>query len=494
MRSFCYILFCLFALNAFTGDKDAIPAHPSELTFKPLIYEAPKADAIRHVLAKGAVAFMVEDHALPLINISITIRTGTYMDPQGKAGLARIVAAQMRDGGTAQWPAEKFDETVDFLAANLSCRAGATSSAATANFLTKDLDQILPLFFDMLRNPVFQKDRMEQYVSSGLQGMERRNDRTDSIERREWNRLLRGPDHFSTRQTSKASLESITREDMLAFNKRFFHPANFTFAISGDFDTADLKARLQKIMADWQGEKNETPIPQPNYTPVPGMYMVNKSDVNQGRVSVGQPGIKWDHPDAIAVDMMNDILGGSGFTSRITNRVRTDEGLAYSAGSRYRRGTWYEGSFQAFFQSKSPSCAQATAIVLEEIDRIRSEKVSQEELDTVKNSAIEIFPRFFASAGSVARTFARDEFMGRDLGYWATYRDKIRAVTIDDVLRVAKKHLNPDNLIVLAVGNTEDMLTGNADKPEYSFEKLAGKKAIVTLPLPDPLTMEYPEN
>ena len=155
-------------------------------------------------------------------------------------------------------------------------------------------------------------------------------------------------------------------------------------------------------------------------------------------------------------------------------------------------GVYYEGQFRAAFQSKSATAAQAAQIVLDEIERMRKEKVSAEELETVKNQAIEVFPRYFATASAVAGTFAADEFTGREPGYWDTYREKIKAVTVDDIQRVALKYLHPDKLVILAVGNVDDILKGNPEKPEYSFQKMGGGK-ITRIPLPDPLTMIYPQ-
>jgi predicted Zn-dependent peptidase len=198
------------------------------------------------------------------------------------------------------------------------------------------------------------------------------------------------------------------------------------------------------------------------------------------------------NPDEFAIDMMNDLLGGGGFTSRIFQRVRTDEGLAYDAGSSFSAGAYYEGLFRAAFQTKSATAAQAAQIVLDEIERMRNVKVSAEDLETVKNQAIEIFPRYFASANSIAGTFAGDEFTGRDPKFWETYRDKVKAVTVDDVQRVAKEYLHPDKLVILAVGNVDDVLKGNPEKPDYSFKKMLGGK-IDRIPLPDPATLIYPK-
>ncbi len=149
--------------------------------------------------------------------------------------------------------------------------------------------------------------------------------------------------------------------------------------------------------------------------------------------------------------------------------------------------------FQAGFQSRNATCAQAAAIVVEEIERIRSDRVTAQELDTAKTYMIEVFPRFFATAGQVAGTFASDEFTGRERDYWQTFRQRVADVSAEDVLEAAQRHLAPGKLVVLGVGARDAMLQGNPDRPEFSFEALAGEAGIRTIPLPDPLTMEYPD-
>lgn len=470
-----------------------IPAHPRDLKFPPLEFAAPKAATYRQVLSNGVVGYFVEDHDLPLTNVSVLIRVGSYLDPEGKEGLAAAVGSQIRAGGTTHLSAEQFDEEADFLAAAISSSIGGTSGSASANFLSKDEDRALQLFFDMLRNPAFQQDRLDLYKSQALQQIERRNDQTSSIEAREWNRLLYGEGFFVNRWSTRASISSLTRDDLAAFHRKYYHPGNFVLAVSGDFQTAAMKAKLEQAMSGWPAAQEKVPpVPRLSFTPVPGVYMVHKPDVNQARVSIGHLGILRGNPDEFAVDLMNDILGGSGFTSRITNRVRSDEGLAYSAGSSFTAGVHYEGEFRAFFQSKSATAAQAAQIVIDEIRRIRSEKVSAEELETVRANAIEIFPRFFSSAAAIAGTFAGDELTGRDPRYWETYRDRLRAVTADDILRVARQYLHPDGLVIVVVGNVDDILKGDPDKPQFSFEKI-GQGKIVRVPLPDPNTMVYPK-
>jgi predicted Zn-dependent peptidase len=470
-----------------------IPAHPRELKYTQLNYTPPKREQYRHTLANGAVVYLVEDHDLPLINVSTIVRTGSYLDPAGKEGLAALTGSQMRTGGTASKTAEEFDEAADFLAANISSFIGATQGNANLNLLSKDVDQGLTLYFDMLKNPRFQEDRIKLAKSQLLQNMERRNDRTDAIEGREWSRLMYGANHFSTKETTKASVEGITREDMIAFHQRYYNPAGFIFAVSGDFNTKEMLAKLETAMKGWPSNKQAVPdVPKPEFAPVAGVYVVNKPDVNQGRVSIGHTGGMRDNPDSYAIEIMNDILGGGGFTSRIMSRVRSDEGLAYSAGSSYGLGVYYPGVFRAAFQSKNPTTSQAIDIVMEEINRLRTAKVTAEELETAKNSAIEFFPRIFATAAQIAGTFAQDEYTKRPADYWTTYRDRIRAVTSDDVQRVAQKYLQPDKLVVLVVGNIDEITKGNPDRPQHSLLKIAKDGQIRRIPLPDPLTMVYP--
>jgi zinc protease len=208
-------------------------------------------------------------------------------------------------------------------------------------------------------------------------------------------------------------------------------------------------------------------------------------------VSIGLPSVRRGDPDAYALEVMNEILGGSGFTSRITKTVRSDEGLAYSAGSGLRFGIYYPGAFRAEFQSKSRSVLYATQLVLGEIKKIREAPVSEEELDTIKRSLIESFPSTFNSKGQTVAIFAADEYTKRDPTYWQTYRDRIRAVTAADVQRVAQKYVSPDKLVVLVVGDQKEIDLGDG-KHQTSLEALAEGRKVVVLPLRDPLTMRRP--
>ena len=189
---------------------------------------------------------------------------------------------------------------------------------------------------------------------------------------------------------------------------------------------------------------------------------------------------------------INLVVDGNQFTSRIMERVRSDEGLAYDASSTFPAGTYYESVFSAGFQSKSPSVAQAISIVIEEMERLRTTKVGAEELSVAINHAVEILPGRFSTAGQKTAQFANDFYTRLPQDYWQKYRQRVSAVTVDELQRVARKYLQPDKLVILAVGDVDTMLGGNPDRPQFSIAKLAGVRGVIRIPLPDPFTMVYP--
>jgi zinc protease len=213
--------------------------------------------------------------------------------------------------------------------------------------------------------------------------------------------------------------------------------------------------------------------------------------VNQGRVAMMLPGITRDNPDYFSILVMNDILGGGGFASRIMNRVRTEEGLAYDAHTIFPGGVYYPLTFTVGYQSKSRTVAYAASLAEEEIKKLKSAPVSDLELTTSTNGFIDRFPRTFANKTQVANLYAMEEFTGRyakDPEFWKKFRSRIGAVTKEDVQQVAKKYLDLDKLVVLAVGNKEDILLGFPNHPA-KFQDLAGGR-FTELPLRDPMTMQ----
>ena len=468
-----------------------IVSRPEQLKFPPLNYEPPDASKYRVALKTGPVAYLLPDRALPLVNISITVRVGEYLEPSDKIGLAELTGYLLSHGGTQKLTAEQMDERTAFLAADLHSMVGPYEGSVGLNLLSKDLDEGLQMLRDILTTPRFQDDKIALRKQQMIQAMKERNDDSSGIESREYGILALGEDFWANRFSTKDSVDGITRADIEAFHKKWFHPGNFVVAVSGDFDPTEMQARLEKLFGDWPF-KGETPLPIPNnvHVAAPGIYLAEK-DVNQGRVTILLPGVQRDNPDYFALQIMNDILGGGGFTSHIMNSVRSDEGLAYSAGSSFRGGTYYPTPFLARFQSKSRTVSYAASIVIKEIKKMTEKPPTAEELAIAKRSYILRFPEIFATKQKTGDIFAAEEFTGRaakNPDYFKNYREKIKAVTADEVLRVARKYLDPDQVALLIVGNTKEISTL---LPEHPVElKSLSSGPIIKLPQRDPLTMK----
>jgi len=474
------------------GQAAAIPDRPEKLTFGPLVYNPPNAEDYRVKLAGGTVAYLVPDRSRPLVNIVIFVRVGDYVVPLGKEPLSEVMASLLTQGGTRSKTAQELEERLEFLAAQLHVGAADTEMSVRLNVLTQHLEEGLTILREVLTAPRFQEDRLALLKQQELQAMKQRNDDSADIERRERGFLAYGESFFTNRHATAASLESITRDDLAAFHKEWFHPSSFVIAVSGDFEREAMIKKLDALLAEWPttAVKVAGPVPTNTAFGSPGVYLVDKA-VNQGRVTVMVPGIRRDDADYFGVMVMNRILGGGGFTSRIMKRVRSDEGLAYSAGSSFPGGVYYPSVFAAAFQTKSLTVAYATSIVMDEMKRISTEAVSDQELHTAKRAFIDTFPQTFANADQIANALASDEVTGRyatDPGYWRTYRAKVDGVTKAEVVRVAKKYLAAEKAVILVVGPKQDILKGHPDHAVTLQSLSAG--ALTDVPLRDPLTMK----
>lgn len=478
----------------------SLPARPEGLKFPALNYEPPAPEQFRVQLKSGPVAYVVPDRELPLVNIVVYVHTGDYLDPDGKEGLSSMTGYLLARGGAGTNSADQLEERLAFLAADLGSGVSDTQGSVSLNLLSKDLDEGLGILRDVLFSPRFQDDKIALRKQQILQAMAQRNDDTSAIEGREASFLAYGENFRENRYSTKASIDSITRKDIETFHYQWFRPQNFVVAVSGDFDRDAMIAKLEKLFAGGPTETDidtsvkivpPPPIPTNATFAAAGAYLVNKPDVNQGRVDMMLPGITRENPDYFPIIVMNDILGGGGFTSRIMNRVRTEEGLAYDAHTSFPGGAYYPLTFSVGYQSKSRTVAYAASLAEEEIKKMKSAPVSDLELTTSKGGFIDRFPRVFATKAAVASILAQEEFTGRyakDPEFWKKYRSRIGAVTAADIQRVAQKYLDLDKMVVLAVGNKEDILLGFPSHP-VKFQDLAGGH-YTELPLRDPMTMK----
>jgi predicted Zn-dependent peptidase len=470
-----------------------IPDHPDKLQFRPLTFDVPDPATMRSVLSTGTVCYLIEDLALPIVDLSVYVRAGDFWEPRGKEGLADLTGSLMRTGGTDSRAPDALDEELDFLAANLSVSIGETSGSASLSILSKDLDRGLEILFDVLRRPAFRPDKLDTLKAQTMDALKARNDSTAAIESREASLLFYGPDYPLNRHPTAATIASITREDLALFHAENFYPSNFMVVAAGAFKKAELSRKLEAAFKGWPGREPRTlSAPKVTHAPTPGIYCFHKEGANitQGRVTMGHMGVDVHHPDVQTLRVMSYILGAGGFSSRLVQKVRTEEGLAYDVRSDLRPGFLYPWPFKMTFQSKNESCAYAAKLCLEELARLQKDGPSEKELRDAIRFFLDGFPAlFFSTRQQTVNTYAQAELLGLPKDYYATYREKIAKIGAADITRVAREHFRPEKFVWTVVGNVDAIKKGDG-KHAVSLADLG---PITDVPLPDPFTLERPK-
>ncbi len=458
---------------------------PSDLKFPPLKFEPPDPTAFRTQLANGLRAYIKEDHSLPLVNISALVNFGNVHVPKDRTGLGAVMGDTLIKGGTKTRDGSVIEDRIDFLGGSLSFSVEERTSTLSLFVRSQDLDEGLTLFFDVLVNPEFREDALKLSKARLIEQLRQANDQPSTVLSREYERLLYG-DVPLTWQPTKASIESVTSASLKAAHQYYFFPKNIILAASGDFNKAALTKKIGTIIGPWKNTKAAFPTLSQKFPDVePGVYFIQKK-INQGYVSLGNLGIEDTNPDYFAVQVMNFILGGGSFTSRITSKVRSDEGLAYNTGSRFAYRWGFPGTFAGYVQTKSSTVIYAISLILNEFERIQKGLVSDEEMGTAVNYYLESFPDFFSSPQMTMTNFAMLEMQGKPMGYYKTYRDNFKSVTREKVLEVAKKYIHPEKEAIMIVGDWEPCNQG-LDKSPGPLDKL-GK--VHRINLRDPLTGE----
>ena len=450
------------------------PVDPRSLKFPPLEFQVPTSD--RTVLPNGMIVYSLEDHLLPIVNITSAINVGEIYVPAEKAGLADLTGHVMRTGGTKKMTGDEMDKALEYVAASVSVDIGRERGTASMFCLKKDLDSTLRIFADILMCPVFAQDKIDKRKKELMESFRRENDVPDQIAGREFRKLIYEEHPYARRVTGYPdTIERITRDDLLAFHAKFFHPNNIILGVSGDFEKGNMLEKLKEFCADWKKEEMDfPPVPQ-----IPEQFQRSlnyiKKDVNQSSVLLGHLGLERLNPDFYAVSVMNLILGGD-FSSRLVESVRTKAGLAYSVGSVFQMPR-YKGMFICYFQTAAPQSRDAVEKTVAELKRIRTEEVSPEEFKRAKDAISNRFVFNFTTSRSIVENFVSIEYQGLPRDYLDTYLDKIAAVTPDDILRVAKKYIRPGRITLLVVGNEEARSSFPEDWGEFRVIELSAPAA-----------------
>lgn len=427
-----------------------------ELEF-PTLKNFSKPDVEIYTLDNGIRFYLVEDRELPLITLRTLVKTGDVLAADSKVGLGELTGEVMRSGGSKSHPADELNRLLENKAAFIESSIGFTSGNVTMNLLKEDLKELLPVYVDLLQNPAFPEDKLDLAKTQYKSGISRRNDDQSGIANREFDRLIYGPQSVYGRMMEYETVDAITREDLVDFHGDAFVGSNMMIGVIGDFDAKEMKRELRRAFGSIKkGNPTNLLLPDVTYEFPSTVNLIDKPDVNQSYILLGHIGGRRSNPDYAKLQVMNEVLSG-GFSGRLFQVVRTDLGLAYAVFGSYGSNALYPGQFYAGVMTQSATTAEAIEAIMAQIRRMQEEPISQEELQRTKDQFLNSLVFQYDSKQKVLNERMGNDYVGLPKDSFDKLIDEIKAVTIDDVQRVAKAYLRPDALQILVVGNAAEI-------------------------------------
>ena len=427
-------------------------------------------------LPNGMVIFLQEDHELPTIEGLARIRGGSRSEPATKIGLVSLYGEVWRTGGTKAQTGDQLDDYLEIRAAKVEPGTNADSTTLFLACLKEDFDDTFKVFTDLLRQPEFREDKLDLAKREMFDGISRRNDESSEIAGREAAKLAYGASNPYARVPEYATVAAVTRQDLVDWHHTYVHPNNIILGIVGDFDSAKMEAAVRKAFGDWASGPAAKAPELKFESAKPGYYQIKKDDVNQSSIHMVGLGTTRNNPDYYAIEVFNEAMGG-GFSARLIQNLRTAQGLAYSVGGGIGTRFDHPGMLQFVMSTKSGSTVEAINGLYAEIDKLKTDPISDAEMARAKDSILNAFVFNFDAPDKVLRERMAYEYYGYPADFLERYRAGIEKVTTADVARVAAKYIHKDQLAVLVVGNVADF-----DKPLSSLGVV--KDVDITIPPP----------
>ena len=408
----------------------------------------------RSTLANGAELIVSEKHDLPLVSFTITIAGGyNQSDPAARRGLADLTAAMMSEG-TKTRDGEALSSALQLLGTTVAVRIGGESGTVAFQCIASKFPATLDILADMLVNPAFPAEALERLRAQRLVGLTQARDQTSAIASRLFPRLIYGDAHPYGQNVTEDTLKAITREDVLAFHRAYFRPAQALVTVVGDVNAAAARASIEKAFAAWPsgGDKPAFQYPALPAPRTPTIYLADKPGAAQSTFAIGTAGPPRSTPDYYALQVMNTILGGM-FQSRLNANIREEKGYSYGVSSSFAFGKG-PGAFRAGGDIVSAKSDAALMEFMKELRGIRGERpITDEELATARDALTQRLPGTFASAQSINNAIVSLWTQGLPDDYYQQYAARIAAVRREDVVRVARQYVDVDHLAIVIVGD-----------------------------------------
>jgi zinc protease len=451
----------------------------ADLRFPPISrFDIPQPQRVE--LENGLVVLLLEDHELPLVEVTALVRAGSALDPADKVGLAELAGEVLRTGGTETMPGDQLDDWLESRAAEVEVGVAPESARVTLSSLKQDFPEALRVFSDVLRRPAFDAKKLEVERNKAIADVSRQNDEMFDILFREFNEIVYGPESPYGRTPTYASLGAIRRDDLAAWHRQSFHPERTVIGVTGDISAEEALRGIRQAFGDWPRSTSGTGGKPAAATwrdrVAPGIYYAEKNEFKQSGVMMGHLGVRRDDPDYYALELMNHILGTS-YASRLFVNVRGKKGLAYSVSGQVASQWDHPGIAMLFMSTKVNTTAAGIDALLEEARNIATTPPGQEEVERSRRSLLDSFVFKVDSPRKVMNQALTLEFNGYPADWLSRYRAGIEAVTPAQVRDAAARHLRPQDFAIFVVGPSE-----GRDRPLTDF----GKVTPVDITLAEP--------
>ena len=404
-------------------------------------------------LKNGLQVMVLENHKLPNFTMQMVMLSGGLANPDDQVGVAQYTAQMLREG-TKSRESKKIAEQVDQLGATLTTNAGLTSltSVVSASALIDNFDPAMELFADVILNPSFPADEFNKLKTRAMATLKLQRSQPGFLAREMFNKVVYGSHPAARFSLTEEQIQRITPEALQRFHSTFYRPNNAIFAIVGDVKPADVVAKLEKAFSSWQpGDVPKTEIPKVQEGRPAKIYLIDRPGSVQTNLIAGTLSIERTDPDYFALEMMNQVLGG-GASARLFLNLREDKGYTYGAYSNVSSGK-YRGTFVANTEVRTDVTKGSMDELLYELKRIREEVVTGPEFERAKRTIVGGWALQLEFPTALLQNAITSKLYGLPDDYWDTYPQKIDAITLADVQRVAKKYIDLDKVQIVAVGD-----------------------------------------
>lgn len=429
-----------------------LPVSYKDIQFPEFKYVAPYPKDYRVEVAPGITGYIVSDRSLPLVNFTVYFEESFIPSVLKDEAANSMVSSMLRRGGGGGINPHALDDSLEFISAGLSTSVGTFSSMFDIDCMSKDFKNMMTTAKQVLTAPEFDKEQLELVKTNFVTSYDRRYDTPAKV----LSALKAKVNYAPNPRLWDANAEeykSVTAEDVKRLAAGAFSSKRIIFALSGDVDKDSAVVMLKDFFAGWKVEpaaEKAKPMPLA-FLNKPGVYVVDK-DITQANISMNQPFVKRPHPDYYPAAVASFILGGGSFTSRLMNRVRSDEGLAYSIYSSVGNDYRDTAMSTIALQTKVESVDFALKLIFEEVEKLAKDGPSEEELAQAKKSLIESLPSLFDSPSSTAIIFAKGELLGKSDDHYLDYVKEINAVTPDQVKAMIAKYFDKSKMTISIVG------------------------------------------